>query len=274
MHCDKLATLYGQVYKSDSRHVDWSGSQRHVNEARLSHQDNAKVFILESHPKYYWIRELFSTQSLVSWPQFVLNCPSSPNYLSNNVSSCFRRWRCFNIHKFPNTHIIISSLIQEELSLHKSKHLHNSFKTITEIIRKTSCCFYNIMLIWFSVVNYWFRILNSLFKQTDHFPITICDYSQKIMVFTVWQKQPSQIKHPRKKKILCLINVVFVRYWGGVRVRTRFSHVPGILTWRSFTVADRICSKYKNLKLKENTNCVTHCYKDKVGMELIPLPRN
>lgn len=199
MHCDKHATLYGQVYKSDSHHVDWSGSQRHLNEARLSHQDNAKVFILESHPKYYWIRELFSTRSLVSWPQFVSHCSSFANYLGDNVSSCFRHWQCFNIHKFPKTHIIISSLIQEDLSPHKSGNLHNSFKTITEIIRKTSCCFYNIMLIRFSVMNYWFRIPNSLFKQTDHFLITICDYSQKIMVFTDWQKQHFQIKHPRKE---------------------------------------------------------------------------
>lgn len=61
--CDKHAILYGQVYKCDSRHVDWSASQRHLNGAKLAHQDNAKVFILERQPKYYWIRELFSAVS-------------------------------------------------------------------------------------------------------------------------------------------------------------------------------------------------------------------
>lgn len=95
---DKHAILYGQVYKSDSCHADWSRSQRHLNEARVFHRDNAKEFILESHPKYDWIRELFSMRSLVSWPQFSLNCPF---IFSNNslvvfayVSQC---WKCRNV---------------------------------------------------------------------------------------------------------------------------------------------------------------------------------
>lgn len=65
---DKRGTLYGQVYKSDSHNVNWSRIQRHLYET--SRSNNGKVFILESHPQYDWIRELFSMQSLFSWPKF------------------------------------------------------------------------------------------------------------------------------------------------------------------------------------------------------------
>lgn len=44
----------------DSYHVDWSWSQRHLK-WRGSRVKTMPVFISESHPKYYWIRELFSS---------------------------------------------------------------------------------------------------------------------------------------------------------------------------------------------------------------------
>lgn len=95
---DKHGTLYGQVQKPDSHHADWSRSQRHLHEARLSHQDNAKVFILESHPKYDWIRELYSVQSLVSWPQFVLKLPRLYKGPKEHLLCCiFSSFRCFQL---------------------------------------------------------------------------------------------------------------------------------------------------------------------------------